>query len=199
MMRRLVLVPLLFVMSLFSGCLGHEPSDAVFEDYLTKVVNDYWLYAHHFEIVELKRTNGWKDGENYVIQGEVKLRSRSSYMDLLGEQFESIEKEVKANSSSAMALGLQSMLNGMSGAKEDFSRYWSEQVKAGQVSASLSLKQRQMNATGFENIIVHADRVLLENFGAIIGRPLQKDDELVRTYTLVFKKTEKGWMGFSAS
>ena len=35
-------------------------------------------------------------------------------------------------------------------------------------------------------------------YGAIINRQLKKGDELTRIYTLSFRQTEKGWMGFNA-
>jgi hypothetical protein len=55
-----------------------------------------------------------------------------------------------------------------------------------------------MTPERFENLLQWSDQLVQDNYGAIISRQLKKGDELTRIYTLSFRQTEKGWMGFNA-
>jgi hypothetical protein len=93
---------------------------------------------------------------------------------------------------------LTSLARGFSGEDEEFQEFWQQQVRANTVPASLLAQQSSMDSKRFLMLLNYSDHALLQEYGNIIGRNLKKGDELTRTYTLTFKNTEKGWMGFGA-
>ena len=188
-MHRIFLVPLIALLALISGCGNGEPSNKIFEDYFKQTVNNSWLFSNHFEIVELKRVNGWKDGENYVIEGNVKLKSKSNYLDILNEIFQKNQKDIKEDRSAAMQFELELAMNNMSPIPGEFLKFWEEELKQDRVPASLG--KSVANNIEAANILITTDRLLISELGNVIGRDLKKGDELTRRYTMSFKKTER--------
>jgi hypothetical protein len=188
----------LLVFTLLSGCFKDEPTNTNFEEYFRTSINNYSLYKDYFEIDGLTRTNGWKDGENYLIQGSARLKSKVSYLDMVSEVAILSDAELKKNQLGQLGMGLTSLARGFSGEDEEFQEFWQQQVRANTVPASLLAQQSSMDSKRFLMLLNYSDHALLQEYGNIIGRNLKKGDELTRTYTLTFKNTEKGWMGFGA-
>jgi len=189
---------LLLTCALTTACMKDEPSQALFESYFRSTVNDYHLYQSSYEIVALERVNGWKQNEDYEIQGNAVLKSKFGYLELVDQLADQIIEESKTDASVGMGIGLAGMLRQMTGDNEKFIQFWNEESQKNAIPPGLVAKQKEMEAGQFAGIVQRADQILLEEYGQIIDRNLRKGDELRRSYTLTFKKTEKGWMGFSS-
>lgn len=189
---------LVLACTLLSGCMKNAPSQSTYEDYFRTSINDYSLYKDYFDIVSLKKVNGWKENEHYEIKGSALLRAKVGYLELLADFVNQIEQEAKTDPSVNLSMGVGLMARSMSGENKAFQEFWTQEVEKKAIPASLQARQAAMAPERFEKLLQWADQIVIDNYGAIISRQLKKNDELTRVYTLTFKQTEQGWMGFNA-
>ncbi|MED5593927.1 hypothetical protein [Janthinobacterium sp. P210006] len=190
---------LLAICTLLSGCMKDAPSQSTYEEYFRTSIQNYDLYKDYFDIAKLEKLNGWKENEQqYDIKGSAILRAKVGYLELLADVADKLEAQAKTDSSAGMTMGLGLMARGMGGENKAFRTFWAQEQEKKAIPAPLLARQAAMTAERFENLLQWADQIVLDNYGAIINRQLKKGDELTRIYTLSFRQTEKGWMGFNA-
>lgn len=189
---------LLAACTVLSGCMKDAPSQSTYEEYFRTSIQSYDLYKDYFEIAKLEKLNGWKENEQYEIKGSAILRAKVGYLELLADVADKLETQAKTDSSVGMSMGLGLMARGMGGENKAFRDFWAQQQEKQAIPAPLLARQAAMTAERFDNLLQWADQIVLDNYGAIINRQLKKGDELTRIYTLSFRQTEKGWMGFNA-
>lgn len=190
---------LLAICTLLSGCMKDAPSQSTYEEYFRTSIQNYDLYKDYFDIAKLEKLNGWKENEQqYDIKGSAVLRAKVGYLELLADVADKLEAQAKTDSSAGMTMGLGLMARGMGGENKAFHAFWAQEQEKKAIPAPLLARQAAMTAERFENLLQWADQIVLDNYGAIINRQLKKGDELTRIYTLSFRQTEKGWMGFNA-
>ena len=189
---------LLAACTVLSGCMKDAPSQSTYEEYFRTSIQSYDLYKEYFEIAKLEKLNGWKENEQYEIKGSAILRAKVGYLELLADVADKLETQAKTDGSVGMTMGLGLMARGMSGENKVFRDFWAQQQEKKAIPAPLLTRQAAMTAERFENLLQWSDQIVQDNYGAIINRQLKKGDELTRIYTLSFRQTEKGWMGFNA-
>ncbi len=189
---------LLAACTVLSGCTKDAPSQSTYEEYFRTSIQSYDLYKDYFEIAKLEKLNGWKENEQYEIKGSAILRAKVGYLELLADVADKLETQAKTDGSVGMTMGLGLMARGMSGENKVFRDFWAQQQEKKAIPAPLLTRQAAMTAERFENLLQWSDQLVQDNYGAIINRQLKKGDELTRIYTLSFRQTEKGWMGFNA-
>ena len=189
---------LLAACTVLSGCMKDAPSQSTYEEYFRTSIQSYDLYKEYFDIAKLEKLNGWKENEQYEIKGSAILRAKVGYLELLADVADKLETQAKTDGSVGMTMGLGLMARGMSGENKVFRDFWAQQQEKKAIPAPLLTRQAAMTAERFENLLQWSDQLVQDNYGAIINRQLKKGDELTRIYTLSFRQTEKGWMGFNA-
>lgn len=189
---------LLAACTVLSGCMKDAPSQSTYEEYFRTSIQSYDLYKDYFDIAKLEKLNGWKENEQYEIKGSAVLRAKVGYLELLADVADKLEAQEKTDGSVGMTMGLGLMARGMGGDNKVFRDFWAQQQEKKAIPASLLTRQAAMKAERFENLMQWSDQLVQDNYGAIISRQLKKGDELTRIYTLSFRQTEKGWMGFNA-
>jgi hypothetical protein len=189
---------LLAACTILSGCMKDAPSQSTYEEYFRTSIQGYDLYKDYFDIAKLEKLNGWKENEQYEIKGSAVLRARVGYLELLADVADKLEAQAKTDGSVGMTMGLGLMARGMGGENKVFREFWTQQQERKAIPAPLLARQAAMTPERFENLLQWSDQLVQDNYGAIISRQLKKGDELTRIYTLSFRQTEKGWMGFNA-
>jgi hypothetical protein len=189
---------LLAACTILSGCMKDAPSQSTYEEYFRTSIQGYDLYKDYFDIAKLEKLNGWKENEQYEIKGSAVLRARVGYLELLADVADKLEAQAKTDGSVGMTMGLGLMARGMGGENKVFREFWTQQQEKKAIPAPLLARQAAMTPERFENLLQWSDQLVQDNYGAIISRQLKKGDELTRIYTLSFRQTEKGWMGFNA-
>lgn len=180
-----------------SGCKESKPSDKTIQEFLYQTVNSYDLYNRSFTIASWKKLNGWKDNENYVVSAEVALQSKVSYLDLISSC--AIESEPYLNGSWAEKsnVTLAAMQANLTGTGPEFIKFWNDTASQEVWSPELQALSKRLKQDDWTMLLTACDYALLAAHGSIIGRNLKQGEEIVRTYQLNFKNTEKGWLGFS--
>lgn len=175
----------------------NRPNDEVTKAYLSKVVNDFYLYRVYFEEVGFERVNGWAEGENYKVKANVKLRAKAHYgrivedvasstLDRLAEsRFPKQDQQSLAFSRNFYSEEYLERLRDYLNHPDTFTPAFRARLQA--------LKEPLRTDLQFD-----AYDTVRSSYGKIITSSLRKGDEIVRIYELSFRKTENGWEGFYA-
>lgn len=181
-----------------TGCKDSTPSSDLVKDYLYKTVNSYDLYQQHFNIESWEKTNGWKDGDDYIVSANVNLKSKISYINLLSDCAVASAPSLKGSWAERSSLDVLAMQANASGLGKQFVEYWNNGAAKTTWPKELQDVAQHTNKDEWDTLMKACDNHILTNYGEVIDRTLSPSTKLVRTYKLKFKNTEKGWMGLDS-
>ena len=175
-----------------AGCTGNSPSDKVVKEHLQKTVQSNDLYGPYFSLDSWERSNGWKEDPDYIVVADVTLKSKVNYLEVLSDCVVGYENESVAES---LALGVRLLQGKWDGSEKAFIAWWNgDATKVPQPQPLQDLSKR-ISKERIDMLLKACDAYLISTYGDRIDRSLVAGTELVRRYTVTFKRTEQGWMG----
>lgn len=175
-----------------AGCTGNSPSDKVVLNHLQQTVQSNALYGPYFSFDSWERSNGWKDDPNYIVVADVTLKSKVNYLEVLSDCVVGFENESLAES---LEIGVRLLQGKWDGSEKAFIAWWNGE--AAQLSQPQPLQDlsTRISKERMDMLLKACDTHLISTYGDRIDRHLVAGTELVRRYTVTFKRTEQGWMG----
>jgi hypothetical protein len=149
-----------------------------------------------FAVAELKRENGWAEGQDYKIHFTYNLKAKVDYphliVDLLKKSADEIKAMPKADRSAfAMQVGLGSMMAAMSSDVPDIK---AEMESYKQYPAIVDHIRNSRDFHDDSSLLassVYLTTSILQEYGIRKGQPAGTN--IPRQVTFTYRKTEKGW------
>lgn len=153
-----------------------------------------------YVVDDLKRENGWLEGQDYKIHFTYNLKAKVDYPGMIVQLLKESANEIKAmprpdRAALTMQVGLTSMMAGMSSDVPDVK---AELESYKQYPAIVDHIRNSRDFKEDDNLLVpsvYLTTALLKSYGVQKGQPA--GTKLPRQVTLTYRKTEKGWQKLS--
>jgi hypothetical protein len=152
-----------------------------------------------FAVSDLKRENGWQEGQDYKIRFTYNLKAKVDYPHLIVDLLKDSAAEIKAmpeadRNAFRMQIGLSSMVAGMSSNVPDIEAeiqsYKQYPEILDQVRNSRDLQDAELLGSA-----IYLTTSVLHDYGIQKGQPAGTN--IPRQVTFTYRKTEKGWRKLS--
>jgi hypothetical protein len=152
-----------------------------------------------FVVSDLKRENGWQEGQDYKIRFTYNLKAKVDYPHLIVDLLKDSAAEIKAmpeadRNAFRMQIGLSSMVAGMSSNVPDIEAeiqsYKQYPEILDQVRNSRDLQDAELLGSA-----IYLTTSVLHDYGIQKGQPAGTN--IPRQVTFTYRKTEKGWRKLS--
>jgi hypothetical protein len=152
-----------------------------------------------FVVSDLKRENGWQEGQDYKIRFTYNLKAKVDYPHLIVDLLKDSAAEIKAmpeadRNAFRLQIGLSSMVAGMSSNVPDIEAeiqsYKQYPEILDQVRNSRDLQDAELLGPA-----IYVTTSVLHDYGIQKGQPAGTN--IPRQVTFTYRKTEKGWRKLS--
>jgi hypothetical protein len=153
-----------------------------------------------FVVADLKRENGWQEGQDYKIRFTYNLQAKVDYphliVDLLKGSAAEIKAMPKANRKAFMLqVGLGSMMAGLSPEVPDIKAEIDSYKQYPAIVEHLRNSRDLQEDTDLLVAAVYGTALILHDYGIQKGQPAGTN--IPRQVTFTYRKTEKGWQKLS--